>query len=165
MNHPSTRPTGQDLPLQKEKSCGALVYAFHEQTLQLLIIRHKMGGHWSFPKGHIERGETEHQTALREVREETGLHIQIIGDFRRQVTYSPKPGVSKDVVYFLGYTEDCRTVRQVEEISELRWVELAKASQFLTYENDQLLLSAAKEYLWRNRSRIPQGERMDATMR
>lgn len=141
--------------MSKEKSCGALVYRRLGTTLQLLLIKHKQGGHWSFPKGHVEPGETEVQTALREVKEETGLCIELQKNFRRQVTYSPRPGISKDVVYFLGFAQDSRTVRQVEEISELRWVDLENAQEYLTYENDRSLLDSAKRYLHNNADKPP----------
>lgn len=141
--------------MAKEKSCGALVYRNWDNKIQLLIIRHKLGGHWSFPKGHVERNETEIETALREVKEETGLSIQILHDFRQQVNYSPRPGISKDVVYFLGYAADSRTVRQEEEISELRWVDFDRSHEFLSYENDRLLLSSAREYMQTHKSTMP----------
>ncbi len=131
----------------KEKSCGALVCRNDIDGVMILILRHKLGGHWSFPKGHVEPGETERQTALREVREETGLDINILGHFREVVTYSPKPGVDKDVVYFLGVTEQEKTAMQPEEVSEIRWVNLAEAHVFLTYHNDKQLLRSAKKYI------------------
>ncbi len=133
--------------MAKEKSCGALVYRKKGDTIQMLILRHKMGGHWSFPKGHVEAGETEVETALREVREETGLTIELMPGFREQVRYSPRPGISKEVVYFLGYAEDSRTVRQEEEISEIRWVNLRNMGGYLTYDNDRLLIKNARRYL------------------
>lgn len=147
--------------MAKEKSCGALVYRNGKEKLQLLIIRHKMGGHWSFPKGHVEKNETELETALREVKEETGLTIQVLERFRQQVNYSPRPGISKDVVYFLGFAKDSHTVRQEEEISELRWVDLDKSHEFLTYENDRLLLASAKRYLRENAGQIPGGNKLE----
>ena len=63
--------------MRREKSCGAIVYREGHGQIELLLIKHRFGGHWSFPKGHMESGETEVQTALREVKEETGLSIQL----------------------------------------------------------------------------------------
>ena len=59
--------------MKTEKSCGAVVLRKNQGRLQVLLIKHINGGHWAFPKGHVERGETEEQTALREIKEETGL--------------------------------------------------------------------------------------------
>lgn len=131
----------------REKSCGALVYSRFEGKLRILVLRHRLGGHWSFPKGHVEEGETEIETALREVREETGLSIQLHDGFREQITYFPRPDIIKEVVYFLGYAENSKTIRQVEEISEIRWVDLKKIGAFLTYDNDRLLIRSAKRFL------------------
>ena len=58
--------------MKKEKSCGAVVYRETGEQIEILLIRHKNGGHWAFPKGHVEKKETEEDTALREIREETG---------------------------------------------------------------------------------------------
>lgn len=136
--------------MPKEKSCGALVCHREDGKLKILILKHKLGGHWSFPKGHVEGNETERETALREVREETGLDIRFLPDYREMVSYSPKPGVDKDVVYFLGYAEDSRTVMQEEEVSEIRWVDISEAHGFLTYYNDKQLLRRAKRYISNN---------------
>jgi len=63
--------------MKKEKSCGAVVYREQDKKRFYLILRHKRkgtkGGHWDLPKGHVEENESEHQTALREVKEETNL--------------------------------------------------------------------------------------------
>ena len=133
--------------MTKEKSCGALVLRKYRGRYQILILKHRLGGHWSFPKGHVENQETEQETALREVREETGLCIELLRDFRKQVTYSPRTGITKDVVYFLGYAENSETVRQEEEISEIRWVDLKECHRFLSYTNDRSLLDHARNYL------------------
>ena len=79
--------------MKKEKSCGAIVYRQRDSWVEVLLIRHKNGGHWAFPKGHVEKQETEEETALREIREETGLTVKLNTAFRHMVTYSPKPGV------------------------------------------------------------------------
>lgn len=136
--------------MPKEKSCGALVCHREDETLKILILKHRLGGHWSFPKGHVENEETEHETALREVREETGLAVRLSPNFREMVSYSPKPGIEKDVVYFLGYADDPRTVMQEEEVSEIKWVDLSRAHEFLTYYNDKQLLRSAKRYINKN---------------
>ena len=59
-----------------EKSCGAIVYRRHHGNLEILLIKHVNSGHWSFPKGHVEEGETEVETATREIKEETGIEVK-----------------------------------------------------------------------------------------
>lgn len=140
--------------MENEKSCGALIYRRQSGQLQLLVLRHRMGGHWSFPKGHVEADETEVETALREVKEETGLTIELFDGFREQVAYSPRPGIRKEVVYFLGFARDSRTTRQEEEISEIRWINLDQTYHFLTYENDRRLVQSAKRFMKRHQPAV-----------
>ena len=127
-----------------EKSCGALVLRRGaDGGVYILMIRHKHGGHRSFPKGHMERGETEYMTAVREVYEETSVQIRINTKFRETVRYSPLPGVSKEVVYFLTTTEQERIRPQEGEIAEVEWVPVEEAEASLTHENDKTVFRAA----------------------
>ena len=151
--------------MEREKSCGALVFRLPEDVTEptppdILLIRHRKGGHWSFPKGHVEEGESERQTALREVCEETGLKIKLISGFRHSVEYAPKPGVQKQVVYFLGYEIGGKLHPQEEEISELRWFSLPEALRRITYDNDIHLMRRAKRRISIYRDKlIARGER------
>lgn len=133
--------------MKREKSCGALVVRPTENGYKLVLLRHRFGGHWSFPKGHVERGESERQTALREVREETGLKIKLLDGFRESVEYFPKPGVKKQVVYFLGEANTDQLVRQEEEISEICWTPLDHAGEMVTFSNDKRLIRLARRRL------------------
>ena len=128
-----------------EKSCGALVVRRNKDNYYILMIRHKAGGSRSFPKGHMEAGESEYATALREVMEETSSRIAIISNFRETVTYSPSPGVMKEVVYFLAFTTDEKIHAREGEIAEVEWVPLEDAEQCLTHENDKTVFRAAME--------------------
>ena len=62
--------------MRYEKSCGALVFRRASQGLEVLLLKHR-AGHWDFPKGHVEAGESEQETALREVLEESGLTVKL----------------------------------------------------------------------------------------
>lgn len=132
-----------------EKSCGALVFRRdeHDGQLYILMIRHKHGGHRSFPKGHMERGETEYMTAVREVYEETSVQIRIDRDFRETVRYCPLPGVSKEVVYFMTETKQEAISPQEGEIAQVEWVPVDQAEASLTHENDKTVFRAAMENL------------------
>ena len=132
-----------------EKSCGALVVRREEDRYYILMIRHKAGGNRSFPKGHVEAGETEYATALREVMEETSSRIAIVSDFRATVNYHPSPGVMKEVVYFLGFTTSADIKPREGEIAEVEWVPLDNAEDCLTHENDKTVFRAAMERLHR----------------
>ena len=128
-----------------EKSCGALVVRRDKDNYYVLMIRHKAGGHRSFPKGHMESGETEYATALREVMEETSSRIAIVSDFRSTVTYSPSPGVMKEVVYFLAFTTEESVQPREGEIAEVEWIPIDEAEGCLTHENDKTVFRAAME--------------------
>ena len=128
-----------------EKSRGALVVRREEDRYYVLMIRHKAGGNRSFPKGHMEAGESEYATALREVMEETSSRIAIVSDFRSTVTYRPSPGVMKEVVYFLAFTTSAEIKPREGEIAEVEWVPLEEAEAALTYENDKTVFRAAME--------------------
>jgi len=128
--------------MKKEKSCGAIVYRQRDSWVEVLLIRHKNGGHWAFPKGHVEKQETEEETALREIREETELTVKLNTAFRHMVTYSPKPGVLKDVIYFAGKVSGGDQKAQEEEVIGMKWETPQQALASVTYENDQETLRA-----------------------
>lgn len=142
--------------MKHEKSCGALVIRRDPKDGKpyILMIRHKAGGHRSFPKGHMEKGETEVMTAMREVMEETAvrIHLPPTGGFRRTVHYCPMPGVKKEVVYFLTETKQTEIHPREGEIAEVEWIPLDKAEETLTHENDRRILRAALRVL-RTKSR------------
>lgn len=130
-----------------EKSCGAIVYRkFHGNT-EILLVRHIKSGHWSFPKGHIEEGETEEETAKREIKEETGVDVLLDTGFRETVSYSPKRNTKKTVVYFVALATSYELIPQKEEISDLKWQEIGQAADTLTYDNDRAVVNKAKAFI------------------
>lgn len=133
--------------MRLEKSCGALVYRRNREQIELLLIKNRYGGHWSFPKGHVEGRETEVQTALREVKEETGLDISLQSGFRHAVEYFPRPNVTKQVVYFLGEATSNDLHMQEEEISRIIWMDIHKAYHMVTFKNDKNLIWMAGKRL------------------
>ncbi len=133
--------------MKKEKSCGAVVYRKGKDGTEILLIQHKNGGHWAFPKGHVEKNETEEETALREIREETGLKVKLDTGFRQSVTYSPKPEVMKDVIYFAAKADaDAKAKAQEEEVDAFCWAKPEKANELVTYSNDRDVMNAFLEY-------------------
>ena len=132
-----------------EKSCGALVVRRENEKYFVLMIRHKAKGNRSFPKGHVEAGETEYITAMREVMEETSARIAIVSDFRSTVQYSPAPGVMKEVVYFLAFTTNADISPREGEIAEVEWIPLEQAEECLAHENDKMVFRAAMERMQR----------------
>ena len=115
-----------------EKSCGAVVFSKNK----VLIIEHNFG-HISFPKGHVEGNETEEETAIREVREETGIDIEIVNNKRYSLRYSPKNNVSKEVIYFVAKKIGGELKPQFEEIASCYFVDKDKAIDLITFDNDR----------------------------
>ena len=91
--------------MPKEKSCGAVVFRKQKEGVKYLLL-HYTAGHWDFPKGHQEKNEKEEQTALREVKEETGIDdVELLDGFRETINYYYKiknETVFKEVIFFLG---------------------------------------------------------------
>lgn len=130
--------------MQYEKSCGAVVYRKYHGNTEILLIKHVNSGHWSFPKGHVEAGETEVETAKREIMEETSIEALIDSTFRETVSYSPKKDVQKEVVYFIAKAKNTNFVLQKSEVSEAKWVDINYAYNILTYDNDKNIVNKAK---------------------
>ncbi len=123
-----------------EKSCGAVIYRYHENELQVLLVKQHPGGHWAFPKGHVETNETEQETARREIKEETGLDVEIDTTFRHTVEYQVAADAKKEVVYFAAIPTSDIIVRQANEIQAIEWISVSKAVQRVTYQNDRGVL-------------------------
>ena len=127
--------------MKKEKSCGIMIF---KDDCVLLV--HQNVGHWSLPKGHVEENETEEETAIRETKEETNIDAKIISDFRQVVTYSPKINTIKDVVFFIGeaITHDLKP--QLEEATEVKYIDINEAKELLNCDMKDLLTNGYNEY-------------------
>ena len=122
--------------MQKEKSCGAIVY---NKNKEVLIVKHT-AGHWDFPKGHVEKDVTEIETAKREVKEETNIDVKIYDNCRYEIHYNPKENVEKTVVFFLASNITDNTIKQDSEIANIGWFSYNKALDILTYTDAKNLL-------------------------
>ncbi len=129
-----------------EKSCGAVVYRIEQNTL-LFLIEHMKQGHRSIPKGHMEGNETEEETAVREILEETGLTVKLDTVFRHVVSYSPYEGIEKQVVFFAAQPAGGEMKNQECEVSALEWLPYDRAIEDVTYETDKGVLAHAAVYL------------------
>ena len=134
----------------REKSCGAVVYRYVNDIIEVLLIRHR-DGHWSYPKGHMEMGESEVQTAYREILEETGLSVRIDSRFRKVVTYTTKHGVVKDVVFFAATPISGTEKPQLTEIRDVAWKSADIAMRKIAFLNDKLVLRAAVKFIVANK--------------
>ena len=132
--------------MKYEKSCGGIVYRYKEGELYILMIQMNLG-HWSFPKGHMEEGESEYDTAVREIKEETNIDVLIDKNFRMVTTYSPITDVTKDVVYFVATPISNKLIPQIEEVSDVKWIFEEDALNIVTYDNDRDILSKAISFI------------------
>lgn len=127
----------------REKSYGAVII---NENRDFLLIRHRYGDHWDFPKGHKENGENDQEAALREVFEETGLEVRLIEGFREKSRYSPQPGVEKTVTYYLGFsTGEVRI--QPEEILEYAYLPYERALERITFSESREILKEAQGFI------------------
>lgn len=131
------------MELKKEKSCGCVVF---NDEKQVLVIKSVLG-HYELPKGHMEDGESEEETAIREVKEETNIDVEIISNLRYKIRYQPKPNISKDVVYFLAKPKTTYIKRQEKEVLEVYFVSVEKALSLLTFSNTRQVLNYFLPYL------------------
>lgn len=133
-----------------EKSCGAVVY-FQEGDEIKYLLACEHGGFWVFPKGHMEEGESEQETALREVKEETGLDIMFVDGFRvvdeHNLAREGRPNTIKQTVYFLANCEAQKFVPQESEISKIVLLDYESAMDILQFDSFKHILSQAQGFL------------------
>lgn len=135
-----------DIECLFERSCGAVVVS-GEKDKKVLLIKNKRSAHWGFPKGHVEKGETQEETAIRETKEETGLDIEIIDGFSCKSEYTIQGRVEKAVIIFLAKAKNTDVVIQEEEINEYIWVDFGSALKMLRFENDKTILNKAIAFI------------------
>ncbi len=129
-----------------EKSCGAVMYTMDEGVRKFILITN-ISGHIGFPKGHIEIGENEKQTAIREVYEETGVHTELIDGFRECYNYIIGGFIKKRAVYFLAKFNKKDICMNIREISEYKLVTYKEAMDILGFKHDRDVLTAANEFI------------------
>ena len=133
-----------------ESSCGAVVYRDIKGEVRYLLIKNRRSAHWGFPKGHIEPGETKQQTAVREVLEETGIHVKLIDGFESISKYKIQNRIEKVVSIFVGTTTDTSTCIQPEEIEDYIWLTYDRAMSILKFDNDKTIITDANRFLNEN---------------
>ena len=127
-----------------EKSIGGIIF----REGKVLILNYP-AGHWDFPKGHVEEGETEEETLRREVEEETGIkELRILPGFRETIHYffvRDGQRISKEVVYYVCETPQ-EEVRLSWEHKGFEWVPVDKVLDKLTYENTREVFRKALSF-------------------
>ena len=135
-------------------SAGIVVYRLdcsQDPCKRLYILLHYQAGHWDFPKGQIEKGETKEQAALRELEEETGLTADIVSGFQDTFVYwfrGYKKGelTHKTVYFFVGKTDQKKVTLSDEHIG-YEWLAYEQALEKLTHKNAKELLKNVEAFL------------------
>jgi len=135
--------------MQNEKSCGAIVYYREKGNLQFLIVQQNVNIYWGYPKGHVIEGESEEETAIREVKEETGLSVKIHSGFRYIIEYRPRPEIIKEVVFFVGEAMNKNVSIDTIEIKSYQWVNYKEGLEKVTHDASKQLLSEAYNFIIR----------------
>ncbi|XP_013083426.2 bis(5'-nucleosyl)-tetraphosphatase [asymmetrical]-like [Biomphalaria glabrata] len=132
-------------------AAGLLIYRRLHNKFEYLLLQTSYGEHhWTPPKGHVDPGESEWETALRETEEESGYkqeQLNILKNFEHSLNYVVK-NKPKRVVYWLAELKDSSTpVRLSEEHQDYKWAELEEACQLVKYHDTINLLRAADLFL------------------
>jgi bis(5'-nucleosidyl)-tetraphosphatase len=132
----------------EERSAGAVVYRETEKGRMYLLLQNV--GRWDFPKGGVEKGESEVQTVMREVREETGIQgIKIVPGFRKVIEYFYRrdgKNIHKQVVYLLATTDD-EEVKISFEHQGYGWFPYQQALDRASYDNSKITLAEAEKFV------------------
>ncbi len=130
-----------------EKSCGAVVFTEQEEEIHFLLVQER-AGHYSFPKGHVEAGESEMQTAAREIREETGLTVEFIDGFRTVDAFLQREnGNWKEVVYFLARYAGQTPLHQASELTGCELLPFDEAITRFQFDSQKRILREAQAFL------------------
>lgn len=116
--------------MKKEKSCGTICI----NDGKVLVIKQKQG-FYGFPKGHVELGETEIETAIRETKEETNIDVKIDENLRFNLSYIVNDTIDKEVVYFVAHSLNENIVIQQSELLDAKWVDIEDIENILTFDN------------------------------
>jgi len=138
----------------KQKSAGVIVFRRDGRGIKYLLLHHG-GEYWNFPKGRQEAGETDVQTALRELEEETGIKaIKLLDgfchdyeyDFDTTVCDGVKEKIAKTAVFFLGEVVNDE-VKISDEHFDFGWFDFDTAQRRMFYQRGRDCLKEAHQFL------------------
>lgn len=133
--------------MKLEKSCGIIPIFFNNREINVVLIKQN-NGVVGFPKGHIQNGEVEEETAFRECEEETNLTPAIIKNFREEISYfMAEYNAIKKVVFFIGIVDCVNIQKQESEIVDIIICNVDDAIKEISYEDTKKVLIKAIDYL------------------
>jgi len=126
----------------REISAGCIAYR-KDKKIYLLMILDRFG-YWTFPKGKVEEGESLEKTAIREVKEETGIDVEIkkyIGETHYNYTNLEKQNIEKTVHWYLAEARSYDISSSYGEITRAEWIDLESAKKLCGYKTDLEILN------------------------
>ena len=133
----------------EETSSGVVLFRKENDKILFLLL-HYPSGHWDFVKGKMESGESPHETAIRETKEETGIEdVKFVDGYEEWIEYNFQYDgelVHKKVVFFLGETQT-KEVQISHEHLSFTWMDYVTAMDKTTFDNAKTVLSKAYELL------------------
>jgi bis(5'-nucleosidyl)-tetraphosphatase len=133
----------------REKSCGAVIFLKKEDKTKYLLLNYA-AGHWDFVKGNVEANETERETVLRELQEETGItDATFIEGFKENIAYFYRRQgltVHKEVVFFVIETHTEKVELSFEHVGFI-WLDYKRAMEKLNFKNARDVLEKAHDFL------------------
>ena len=134
--------------MKEEVSAGIIL--FNESENRKFLLLNYPSKHWDFVKGKMENGETTHETALRETKEETGISdVEFLDGFEEEIEYyfrAENQDIHKKVIFFLGKTKTLDIILSHEHLDFI-WLDYDNALNKITYENAKNLLKKSKKFL------------------
>ena len=127
----------------EETSSGVVLFRKENEKILFLLL-HYPSGHWDFVKGKMEKGESPHETAIRETKEETGINdVKFLDNFEEWIQYNFQfqgELVCKKVVFFLGETK-IKDIKISHEHQNFTWMDYTTAMEKTTFDNAKTVLS------------------------
>lgn len=139
----------------QEKSAGVIVFKYNPRDgLQYLLLYHR-GTYWNFPKGKVDSGETETQTAVRELEEEAGIKgVKLVNGWRQETHFffkedrqGKKELIKKDFLIYLAQMPKNTKVNISSEHNGYGWFDFKTASKYLRFKNLKEILAEADSYI------------------
>jgi len=136
-----------------DESFGVILLRKQEYDVLVLLVQHieQHGGHWAFPKGHKENGESDLGAAVRELEEETGIQqVSLLPSTRYEEHYNfitHNQRIEKKVTYFIGWVKDSTVTIQPSEIADCAWLSFEEAHQRLTFNEAKRILKEVQDAL------------------
>ena len=133
----------------EETSSGVVLFRKENEKILFLLL-HYPSGHWDFVKGKMEKGESPHETAIRETKEETGItDVKFLDNFEEWIEYNFQfegELVHKKVVFFLGETKT-NDIKISHEHLNYTWMDYVTSMEKLTFDNAKTVLSKSYSLL------------------